>query len=131
MYAMTAVTATDRTQLDRFRYHEKPYKHRVNATMTQPVEKSLDIPRRECAMRERGKFPKRYASVTRMNVASCETPARRHSGPMRAEHVSEDLNAPCKATRAATTFQIRFLLEWVLTPKMIAVQATAPNPIAR
>lgn len=67
------VVATDKTQLNKFKYHEKPWKHRMN-TMVRLVEKRVDIPRYACAIRERGNFLKRNVSVTRMNVASCETP---------------------------------------------------------
>ena len=72
---MMTLTAIARTQLNEFRYHEKPCKYVViNVTAIRQAERPLDIPRCECAARERGKFPKRYMSVTRMNVASCETP---------------------------------------------------------
>jgi len=70
---MTTVVATDRTQLNKFKYHEKPWKYGMNTTV-QLVERWVDIPRCACAIRERGKSPKRYMSVTRMNVTSCETP---------------------------------------------------------
>ena len=83
--------------------------------MGQPAERSLDIPRRDCVVKERGKFPKRYTSVTRMNATNCETPKafkRNVNGTsLRAEQLSEYLYAPCNATKAAMTFQIRFLLE--------------------
>jgi len=70
---MMTVVATDKTQLNKFKYHEKPWKYGMN-TMVRLVERRVDIPRCACAIRERGKFLKRYMSVTRMNVASCETP---------------------------------------------------------
>ena len=83
--------------------------------MVQPAERSLDIPRRDCVVKERGKFPKRYRSVTRMNATNCETPEvfkpSVNGMSLRAEQVSEYLHAPCNATKAAMTFQIRFLLE--------------------
>jgi hypothetical protein len=64
---MMTLAAIARTQLNKFRYHEKPPKYVINTTTIQQVERPFDIPRRECAARERGKFP-------RMNVASCESP---------------------------------------------------------
>ena len=114
MYAITTVAVVDRIQLNRFKYHAKPCEDGMRITMAQPAG-TLNIPRCECARKERGKFPKRYVSVTRMNVASCETPKafRQNANGMRlrAEHILGDLYAPCNATKAATTFQIRFLLE--------------------
>jgi hypothetical protein len=59
VYAITIVVAVDSNQLERFRYQEKPCKHGINAMIIQPAGRSFDIPRCECAMKERGKFPKR------------------------------------------------------------------------
>ena len=72
-------------------------------------------------------------SVTRTNVTSCDAPGVFRLG-VSVKHVPdamEDSKLPCNAIKAATAFQTRFLLGWVLTPKAIAAQATAPNPIAR
>ena len=43
--------------------------------MIRPIEKWGDVPRWECVIWERGKFSRRYRSVTKINATSCDAPA--------------------------------------------------------